>query len=368
MYLNGIQFHLFEVLYLCVTPIWLLIQNKYRIVAKIHKAHATFYFIFLAITIGFLLQLLLIENYNPTLGILKYGEIFFVAYITHLYCDNINRFKIVLYFVCALLFFNTLDSLYTSISYFLHSGNVYKSLRMLNGYWQFFLYALTLPFCWSGRVRIANRFLLLMSLFSLSRAVVIGVIILHFSYIKINRKKINIWLVAKFVAIVFILIFIFWLLLSDVFIERIDKAFNPEHRSNMIRYTMITVGFDILLNNLLFGIGVGNTQLIFEGYDIPEYMQGYGFFNGFLQVAVEQGLYGLICLFSLLYVVYNWLIFATHKADDSHLYYSQSLYLFFIAINVYILFGFLSGEIRFLFGVTIGLIISLRSKDLNLNG
>jgi O-antigen ligase len=119
-----------------------------------------------------------------------------------------------------------------------------------------------------------------------------------------------------------------------------QQILHGDYRSSWgIRANMIRVSKDLVIENPLLGVGIGDAKSKFTEkvfcYDQQQYINYSNLHNGFLQILVETGFLGLIAFMLFLY----------YLAKNAKI--NQKIFLFSIAVIVNILVGFLGEPLLF---------------------
>lgn len=102
--------------------------------------------------------------------------------------------------------------------------------------------------------------------------------------------------------------------LSDSMLKRILSIFSPKDTSTNYRRTIYRISIDILKDNYLTGIGLGQFQEVYKFYSLGIAKSFHGH-NTYLMIFIELGILGF---FSFLFMFISWsrLIFSTLKSKD----------------------------------------------------
>jgi len=128
---------------------------------------------------------------------------------------------------------------------------------------------------------------------------------------------------------------------------------------------MINIAWHAFLQHPIVGVGALN---------FPEYLINYGSkgflrsqnienispHNVFLEVAAEEGIFGVTSFITILIMIY--LILKREKkfpSNDNLSHYQNGLKLFFITLIIALAFGYIAGQFRFFFAIFCGLSIAL---------
>ncbi|MFW6001014.1 MAG: O-antigen ligase family protein [Halanaerobium sp.] len=183
----------------------------------------------------------------------------------------------------------------------------------------------------------------------------------------------------KFMIVSLIIIILLFSVLPSHYVERFKSSFDisydlENNRSNTYRIAMWITSLKILKDYSVFGLGYYNYRTpLSEPYKLDIIKPKEGFIhvhNTYLQIAAEQGLFGLFTFLYLLYFIfkriYNY--YNNKKRGNIKLFYLGSL----ISIILYLVQGltqynFGKTEPLSLFWLIIGISFLVSSYNLNLN-
>ncbi len=358
--LFGIYFHIFELPLIAITLFTTVLEFAQKgikleiryplLVFGIFTSLALFICAVLLSSINALDQGLVIK------ATIKWLEVLAIAFLLLLYIKDEKRFHVV-YLVLFLSVFSAIVNVLIGI---LSGERSILTFRVFPSYESAFAFALILP-CWSEKKNWSIGFLLtslIAVLLSLSRGAWLAttaVFVHSFFYLQRRLKR-------RLVIGTAIII------LTGCFIPDIRELFNFRFEtissdidaSNVERLALYRIAWHAFSEHPIFGVGALNFPHFFiregllEGISAEkiDLLQPH---NTFLQIAAEEGLFGLF--FFCLLIITSWVLMRKSKSINLYLYYG--LMGFFIVMMFNFVFGYIAGQFRFYLGILIGLILAL---------
>jgi putative inorganic carbon (HCO3(-)) transporter len=106
---------------------------------------------------------------------------------------------------------------------------------------------------------------------------------------------------ARMLAVGGTLILLMLLALPESPLVRVISPSFGDQESNRTRSELLTAGWNMFTQNMLFGVGVGNYRYVVGGYGAPDVELKHLAHNMYLEVAAEQGVFGLLVFLAILY-------------------------------------------------------------------
>jgi len=358
----GITFNIFEFivipLFILITPA--VLHSKFKVKSKVLIE------MYLLIIILFLCSILVstynaIDKWKVAKAFLKWMEIFSLSIFVFLYCSSIKRFKQIWWLLILILLSDILITI--TLLALVDPQISYSILRQLPAYSSLFLLSLILPFSIHSRfITIVSVLLGVLILLSLTRGTWLGLFIIMVYWF---WKTQNLLQVLSVTGLTVTVLSILLLAIPDIksfFYHKILLAFSLESSSNLERLGMAIAALNFFLQNPLTGIGAENFSKHLFKDTIPPFVTSQNPemltpHNYFLQIAAENGVIGLIALSALLFVLYK-ILFKLASSRAIPLY-VNGLQLFFIAMIISLLFGYVAGTSRLVLGLYIGLTLAL---------
>lgn len=174
-----------------------------------------------------------------------------------------------------------------------------------------------------------------------------------------NKSRITAFLLTIAIAILIVFSFLPAIPLQS-WLQRISPQLALQD-AGAGRFYIWRGGLDMFLDHPLVGVGIGNFLYRYPEYSYydPRGAQQRVAHNTFLEVAAEQGIFGLLAFLSLLWVTYRYLRIAATVAQERKLYFTAQLaqafhfgFLGFLA-GSFFLTAHLSKSLWLLFGLTV---------------
>lgn len=369
--LFGYQFHIFEIPLLIFLMGYFIIQlvlGKGRIINEIDEDKKYFHLFLMGF---FLLFVSKIISFWPAMDktlvisdLLKWVEI--LAFVILVF--NFKYFKYIYWILFLVTFSPVLISLWSAIV----NLNLFSGYRVLPGYPSVFTLSLLLPFSKKNfLIGFVCIFLIIVNILSITRGAWVAMLVVLGYYILINLRD-NKKYIFKMLGIILITILV---------LVNIPAVQNNIHRrtlnplltnstSNFERSGMIALCIDIFRENPIIGIGSGNfgkyvmeNPYLFKGkyLEIPENMAPHAFF---LQLLAENGIFGFIAMVMVFLILVKVLFEEKRylKYQDGKEY-ILGLRMFYLSFMIHLIFGFVAGSNRLIFGLLMGLSLSLLKKN-----
>lgn len=288
----------------------------------------------------------------------KWIEINIIIILLFLYLKNEKRFKFfywILFLSCFLFIAEVL------INYFAGVYNM-SFYRIFPTYESTFAYALALPFIKKKSKWITAVVLIcfLSAFFSLSRGAWLGlalVTLYSFRHFRSSEKL----AIIIFTLLFFFIVFNFELIKSYILLKTTTIT-SAGDASNFERVLLLKLAAQAFLSSPVFGIGALNLYdyMLRSGFEgiIMGNLDVISIHNTFLQVAAEEGLFGLSAFLIMIYSI--WAILKNAKnASKNHSPYIMGLVNFFIVMSVNLFFGYIASQFRFFIALLFGLVLAL---------
>ncbi len=357
----GTYIHLFEIPMLVFLLLGLFhdfFNHNLPLRIRYTKYNALFFLSMLLFTTSIFTSM--IFAYDPYLVIkdgVKWIEIDIIIIGLFFYLKSFNRFK-VFYWI---LFLSCFLFIVEIIIQYLFGSFEFKSYRIFPGYEAAFALALLLPFLkrkfnW---IMILAFLCIVSAFFSLSRGAWLASLIIIVNSIKLFDKSTKIIVLSVIIALLLIS-FNLEPLKSYIFIK-LSAALSVEDASNIERISLMKLAWSAFLSSPILGIGALNLfdfmiQHGFQGISIGP-LEVTSVHNTFLQIAAEEGLFGLVTF--ILMIISSWAILLHvpiyHK---KHIQFYWGLKNFFIVMIVNFFLGYIASQFRFFIALLFGLIIS----------
>ena len=370
--LFGYQFHIFEIPLLIFLMGYFIIRfilGKERIINEIIDEDKKYFHLFL---MGFfLLFVSKIISFWPAMDktlvisdLLKWVEI--LAFVILVF--NFKYFK----YIYWILFLVTFSPVLISLWFAIVNLNFFSGFRVLPGYPSIFSLSLLLPFSKKYYlIGFTCIILIITNVLSITRGAWLALIVVLSYYILIQFRGDKKY-ILKMVGIIVIIILI--LISIPVVRNNINsRAINPfltYSGSNYQRSGKIALCMEIFRKNPIIGIGSGNfaTYAAENPYfylgrylEIPENMAPHAFF---LQLLAENGIFGFIAMM-MIFLILAKVLFEEKRylkyRDDKE--YVLGLRMFYLSFMIHLIFGFVAGSNRLIFGLLMGLSLSLLKKN-----
>lgn len=363
----GNQFHIFEIPLLLILSIFfiyrrLVLKEKSPGILLQHKKDLSLFcagFILLLIIkiIGFTVA---IDQFLVFKDLLKWIEISVFVFLAF----QFNYLKYLYWLLFLIHFVPITISLVVSII----NMNLFSGYRILPGYPSVYSFSLLLPFMKKNYfISFLCLIFITASVMSITRGVwlSLGVVLAYFLFVRFKEdKKYALKLLGIFLLVVLVAINI-----PDVNHNIHKRTINPlitKDASNFERTGMIFACMDIFKNHPLVGIGSGNfaeylsiNPFLFKDkyLSIPKNMAPHAFL---FQLMAENGIFGLIAMLMMLYILSKLLFdkkyYLRLKKNKEYI---LGLKMFYLVFMIHLFFGYISGSSRLVFGILIGLILSL---------
>ena len=358
----GTYLHLFEIPIIGFLLIGLFHDfNKGGLTFRIYQTKYTQLFLISMVLFTVSIFTSMLFANNPSLVFkdgIKWIEINIIIIGLFLYINTLRRMKMFywLLFLSCFLFIIEI-----AIRYILGILEI-KSYRIFPGYEAAFALALILPFI--NRISKSQMILILIciisALFSLSRGAWIATVLILINSIKLYDKSTKIILIA---VLIFTLLLSFAVepLKSYIFMK-LSTILSSDDASNIERAQLLGLAWKAFLSSPLFGIGALNLYDFmlrhgFEGIIIEE-LEVISVHNTFLQIAAEEGLFGLFAF--ILMILCNFiLLFKSPIHRKEQYFYIIGLRNFFIVMLVNFILGYIASQFRFFIALLMGLTLSL---------
>ena len=369
--LFGYQFHIFEIPLLLFLMGYFIIQfvlGKGRIINEIDEDKKYFHLFLMGF---FLLFVSKIISFWPAMDkalvisdLLKWAEILAFAILVF----NFKYFKYIYWILFLVTFSPVLISLWSTII----NLNFFSGYRVLPGYPSVFSLSLLLPFAKNFfLIGFICIFLIIASILSITRGAWVAMLVVLSYYILVNSRD-NKKYIFKMVGIILITILVL-VNIPAVQNNIYRRTLNPlltDSTSNFERSGMIALCIDIFRGNPIIGIGSGNfatyaaeNPYLFKGkyLEIPENTAPHAFF---LQLLAENGIFGFIAMI-MIFLILAKVLFGEKRyleyRDGKE--YILGLRMFYLSFMIYLIFGFVAGSNRLIFGLLMGLSLSLLKKE-----
>ena len=369
--LFGYQFHIFEIPLLIFLMGYFIIQfvlEKGRIINEIDEDKKYFHLFLMGF---FLLFVSKIISFWPAMDktlvisdLLKWTEIFVFVILVF----NFKYFKYIYWILFLVTFSPVLISLWSAIV----NLNFFSGYRVFPGYPSVFTLSLLLPFSRKNNfIGFICILLIITNILSITRGAWLALIVILSYYILINLRD-NKKYIFKMLGIILITILV--LVNIPAVQNNIQRrTLNPlltNSTSNFERSGMITLCIDIFRDNPIIGIGSGNfgkyvteNPYLFKGkyLEIPENTAPHTFF---LQLLAENGIFGFIAMVMISLILAKVLFKEKRylKYQDGKEY-ILGLRMFYLSFMIHLIFGYVAGSNRLIFGLLMGLSLSLLKKN-----
>ena len=369
--LFGYQFHIFEIPLLIFLMGYFIIQfvlEKGRIINEIDGDKKYFHLFLMGL---FLLLISKVISFWPAIDktlvisdLLKWAEILAFAILVF----NFKYFKYIYWILFLLTFSPVLISLWSTII----NLNFFSGYRVLPGYPSVFALSLLLPFSKKNfLIGIVCILLVITNILSITRGAWVAMLVVlgYYVWFRLKSDKKNVLRVAGIILIV-ILIVISIPAVKNNIAKRLINPYLFFSTSDYTRSGMIELCIDIFKENPIMGIGSGNfaTYAAENPYfylgrylEIPENMAPHAFF---LQLLAENGIFGFIAMV-MIFLILAKVLFGEKRyleyRDGKE--YILGLRMFYLSFMIHLIFGFVAGSNRLIFGLLMGLSLSLLKKN-----
>lgn len=365
--LFGYQFNIFEIPLLIFLMGYFIIQfvmGKTRIINEIDKDKKYFHLFLMGFSLLFVSKVI---SFWPALDrtlvisdLLKWAEILLFAFLVY----HSKYFRFIYWVLFLITFSPVLLSLWSAIV----NLNFFSGYRVFPGYPSVFTLSLLLPFAkkyfFIGFVCI---FLIITNILSITRgAWVAGLVVLgYYAWFHLKGDKKNVLRLAGIILIVILVVISIPAVKNNIS----KRIINPHlffSASDYMRSGMIALCIDIFKENPIMGIGSGNfgtyavenPYFYLGGYlDISENKAPHNFF---LQLLAENGIFGFIAMV-MIFLILAKVLFEEKRylkyRDGKE--YILGLRMFYLSFIIHLIFCFVAGSNRLIFGLLMGLSLSL---------
>jgi len=369
--LFGYQFNIFEIPLLIFLIGYFIIQfvlGEGRIINEIDEDKKYFHLFLMGFFLLFVSKIISFwPAMNKTLVIsdlLKWAEI--LAFVILVF--NFKYFKYIYWILFLVTFSPVLISLWSAIV----NLNFFSGYRVFPGYPSVFTLSLLLPFSKKYfLIGFVFIFLVIANILSITRGawVVLLVVLGYYVWFRLKGDKKNVLRVAGIILIVILVIISIPAVKNNI----AKRLINPNlffSTSDYDRSGMIALCIDIFKENPIMGIGSGNfatyaaenPYFYLGGYlEIPENTAPHAFF---LQLLAENGIFGFIAMV-MIFLILAKVLFEEKRylkyPDGKE--YILGLRMFYLSFMIHLIFGFVAGSNRLIFGLLMGLSLSLLKKN-----
>ena len=369
--LFGYQFHIFEIPLLLFLMGYFIIQfvlGKGRIINEIDEDKKYFHLFLMGL---FLLFISKVISFWPAMDktlvisdLLKWAEI--LAFVILVF--NFKYFKYIYWILFLVIFSPVLISSWSAIV----NLNFFSGYRVFPGYPSVFTLSLLLPFSKKYfLIGFVCIFLVIANILSITRGAWVALLVVlgYYVWFRLKGDKKNILRIAGIILIVILVIISIPAVKNNI----AKRLINPNlffSTSDYNRSGMIALCIDIFKENPIMGIGSGNfaTYAAENPYfylgrylEIPENMAPHAFF---LQLLAENGIFGFIAMVMIFLILAKVLfeekIYLKYRDSKEYVLGLRMLYLSFM---IHLIFGFVAGSNRLIFGLLMGLSLSLLKKN-----
>jgi len=369
--LFGYQFHIFEIPLLIFLMGYFIIQfvsGKGRIINEIDEDNKYFHLFLMGF---FLLFVSKIVSFWPAMDktlvvsdLLKWVEI--LAFVILVF--NFKYFK----YIYWILFLVTFSPVLISLWFAIVNLNFFSGYRVLPGYPSVFTLSLLIPFFKKNiLIGFICIFLVIANILSITRGAWVAMLVVlgYYVWFHIKSDKKNVLRVAGIILIVILVVISIPTVKNNI----AKRLVNPHlffSTSDYTRSGMIKLCIDIFKENPITGIGSGNfaTYVAENPYfylgrylEIPENMAPHAFF---LQLLAENGIFGFIAM-AMIFLMLAKVLFEKKRylkyRDGKE--YILGLRMFYLSFMIHLIFGFVAGSNRLIFGLLMGLSLSLLKKN-----
>jgi len=369
--LFGYQFHIFEIPLLIFLMGYFIIQfvsGKGRIINEIDEDNKYFHLFLMGF---FLLFVSKIVSFWPAMDktlvvsdLLKWVEI--LAFVILVF--NFKYFK----YIYWILFLVTFSPVLISLWFAIVNLNFFSGYRVLPGYPSVFTLSLLIPFFKKNiLIGFICIFLVIANILSITRGAWVAMLVVlgYYVWFHIKSDKKNVLRVAGIILIVILVVISIPTVKNNI----AKRLVNPHlffSTSDYTRSGMIKLCIDIFKENPITGIGSGNfaTYVAENPYfylgrylEIPENMAPHAFF---LQLLAENGIFGFIAM-AMIFLMLAKVLFEKKRylkyRDGKE--YILGLRMFYLSFMIHLIFGFVAGSNRLIFGLLMGLSLLLLKKN-----
>ena len=369
--LFGYQFHIFEIPLLIFLMGYFIIQfvlGKGRIINEIGEDKKYFHLFLMGFFLLFVSKIIsfwpAVDKTLVVSDLLKWVEILAFAILV----VNFKYFNYIYWILFLVTFSPVLISSWSAIV----NLNFFSGYRVLPGYPSIFSLSLLLPFSRKNHfIYFICILLIITNILSITRGAWLALIMVLSYYIFINLRG-NKKYIFKMLGIILITILVL-INIPDVQNNIHRRTLNPlltNSTSNFERSAMIALCIDIFRENPIIGIGSGNfatyaaeNPYLYLGryLEIPENMAPHAFF---LQLLAENGIFGFIAIV-MIFLILAKVLFREKRyleyRDGKE--YILGLRMFYLSFMIHLIFGFVAGSNRLIFGLLMGLSLSLLKKN-----
>lgn len=369
--LFGYQFHIFEIplivfLMAYFSLHFILGKEKVYLASEEDKRYFKllwigFFLLFVSKIISFWPA---IDKVQVLSDLLKWTEIVLFALLVY----HFQYFTVIFWILFSVNFFPVLFSSYSAIINF----NFFSGYRIFPGYPGVFTLSLLLPFYKKNiLIMCACIYLIVINVLSITRGAWAAMLLILGYYLCFNFKsdKKSVLRVAGIILIV-ILVVISIPAVKNNITSRTINPFLLSSTSNYSRSGMIKFCLEIFKKNPIMGIGSGNfaayaakNSYLYVGkyLEIAENMAPHAFF---IQLLAENGIFGFIAM-AMIFLILAKVLFEEKRylkyRDGKE--YILGLRMFYLSFMIHLIFGYVAGSSRLIFGLLMGLSLSLLKKD-----
>jgi len=344
------------------------VSGKGRIINEIDEDNKYFHLFLMGF---FLLFVSKIVSFWPAMDktlvvsdLLKWVEI--LAFVILVF--NFKYFK----YIYWILFLVTFSPVLISLWFAIVNLNFFSGYRVLPGYPSVFTLSLLIPFFKKNiLIGFICIFLVIANILSITRGAWVAMLVVlgYYVWFHIKSDKKNVLRVAGIILIVILVVISIPTVKNNI----AKRLVNPHlffSTSDYTRSGMIKLCIDIFKENPITGIGSGNfaTYVAENPYfylgrylEIPENMAPHAFF---LQLLAENGIFGFIAM-AMIFLMLAKVLFEKKRylkyRDGKE--YILGLRMFYLSFMIHLIFGFVAGSNRLIFGLLMGLSLSLLKKN-----
>lgn len=369
--LFGYQFHIFEIPLLIFLMGYFIVQfvsGRGRIINEIDEDKKYFHLFLMGF---FLLFVSKIISFWPAMDktlvisdLLKWAEILALVILVF----NFKYFKYIYWILFLVTFSPVLISLWSTIM----NLNFFSGYRVFPGYPSVFSLSLLLPFAKKFfLIGFVCIFLIIANILSITRGAWVAVLVIlgYYVWFHLKSDKKNVLRAVGVILIVILVIISIPAVKNNI----AKRLINPNlffSASDYNRSGKIKLCIDIFKENPIIGIGSGNfatyaaeNPYFFLGryLVIPENMAPHAFF---LQLLAENGIFGFIAMV-MIFLILAKVLFKEKRylkyRDGKE--YILGLRMFYLSFMIHLIFGFVAGSNRLIFGLLMGLSLSLLKKN-----
>ena len=365
------QFHIFEIpllIFLMSNFIIQFVLGKGRIINVIDEDKKYFHLFLMGFFLFFVSKII---SFWPAMDktlvisdLLKWAEILLFAFLVY----HCQYFKYIYWILFLVTFSPVLISLWSAIV----NLNFFSGYRVFPGYPSVFTLSLLLPFSKKYfLIGFVCIFLIIANILSITRGAWVALLVVlgYYVWFRLKSDKKNVLRVAGIILIVILVV----ISIPEVKNNIAKRLINPNlffSTSDYNRSGMIALCIDIFKENPIMGIGSGNfaTYAAENPYfylgrylEIPENTAPHAFF---LQLLAENGIFGFIAMI-MIFLILAKVLFEEKRylkyLDGKE--YILGLRMFYLSFMIHLIFGFVAGSNRLIFGLLMGLSLSLLKKN-----